>query len=163
MSQNAIPSGSNGAVSQASVLKLIAGEITPAQFLGLTRQVLYQMADVAYELLNSGKFDRAKEIYEGLVAADPNDSVFHCHLAAVHHRLGELDQALDQYSKALKFNRANIDALAGRGEIYLVRGELKRGIDDLAAAMALDPTFKRASTIRARALVAAIKKAAGQT
>src|SRR5262245_16599170 len=82
---------SHSRVSPDSVRKLVTGEITPAQFLGLTQKQLYQIAELAYQLMNSGKLEEAKRVYQGLVAADPHDSVFHCHLAATHHRLGELD------------------------------------------------------------------------
>src|SRR5207253_5434228 len=99
--------------------KLADGEITVGELVGLTRNTLYAIAEVGYQLLTSGKLEEAKQIYKGLVAADPYDSVFHCHLAATHHKMGELDEALAEYSQALQFNFANIDALAGRGEIYV--------------------------------------------
>src|SRR5688572_12566184 len=98
--------------------KLAEGEVTIAEMVGLSRGTLYAIAEVGYQMLTSGKVDQAKQIYQGLTAADPYDSVFHCHLAAAHHKLGELDEALAEYSASLQYNFANIDALAGRGEIY---------------------------------------------
>lgn len=140
--------------------KLFVGEITPGNFVGLTRERLYEIARVGYQLLNSGKHAEAKQVYLGLVAADPYDSVFQCHLAAAHHRLGELDLALERYTEALRFNIANIDALAGRGEIYVTVGEVAKAIADLSAAIKLDPQGERASTLRARAILLAMKRAA---
>src|SRR5262249_12074371 len=138
--------------------RLIEGDITMADFLGLTRGTLYAIADVGYQMLTSGKLQEAKDIYEGLVNADPYDSVFHCHLAAVHHKLGEFDDALEHYNKAVTFNFGNVDALAGRGEIYYNQGRLTDAIKDLKAAIELDPEGKIASTVRARAIVIAIKE-----
>src|SRR5258708_2832974 len=89
--------------------RLIRGETTLAQVFGLDREALYEIARIGYGLLNSGNLRDAKQIYAGLVAADPYDSVFHCHLGAVHHRLGEFDDAIRQYSLALSFNRSNGD------------------------------------------------------
>jgi Tfp pilus assembly protein PilF len=135
---------------------LMRGEITLAQIFGLDRESLYRIAQVGYGLLNSGNLRDAKQIYLGLVAAEPCDSVFHCHLAAVHHRLGEIDEAFEQYNEALNFNCANVDALVGRGEIYLNRGELLKGLADLKCAIETKGTSQRPSIERAHALLHAL-------
>jgi len=138
--------------------RLIYGDINLAEFLGLTRGTLYAIAGVGYQMLTSGKLEQAQQIYQGLVAADPYDSVFHCHLAAAHHKLGDFEKALEEYSESLKYNRANIDALAGRGEIYFNRGHLSDAVKDLKSAIDLDPQGKLASTVRARAIIVALKE-----
>lgn len=140
------------------VEKLVEGEITIAELVGLSRGTLYAIAEVGYQMLTSGKVEQAKQIYQGLAAADPYDSVFHCHLAAAHHKLGELDEALAEYSKALQFNFANIDALAGRGEIYFNKGQLTEAFNDLKEAIERDPEAKYPSTARARAIMMALKE-----
>jgi Tfp pilus assembly protein PilF len=135
---------------------LLRGEITLAQVFGLDKPALYEIARAGYDLLTSGKLREAKQIYAGLVAADPYDSVFHCHLAAVHHRLGEFDAAFAQYEQSLKFNVSNCDALVGHGEILLSRGQLALGFSDLKRAITIDREGKRLSTARARALLLAL-------
>lgn len=136
-------------------VRLIRGEITLARVFGLDDESLYEIARIGYGLFNSGKLREAKQIYAGLVAADPYDSVFHCHLAAVHHSLGELDDAFTHYTEALKLNRANADALVGLGEIQLSRGELAAGSSALRQAIELDRDGAKPSTQRARALLRA--------
>ena len=159
MAERTSPPSVGVPVSRERARKLVAGEITPAEFLRFTQEDLYRIAQIGYELLNSGRLDEAKDVYRGLVAADPRDSVFHCHLAAVHHRLGELDQALDHYSQALAFNKANVDALSGRGELFLMRNQIKESVSDFSSALILDPDARRPATTRARALMLAIEKA----
>ena len=146
-------------VSPEMAAKLANGQMTLAQFAGLSREQLYGMANIAYNLLNSGKLEEARDIYRGLVAADPFDSVFHCHLAAVHLRMGDNQAALREFDLALRFNVANIDALAGRGETYLQLGQLSEAVTDLHSALELDPKLSRASTIRARAILLSLKDA----
>lgn len=138
---------------------LIRGEVTLADVFGLDRDSLYEIARIGYGLLNSGNLREAKQIYAGLVAADPYDSVFHCHLAVVHHSLGEIEEAFQQYTEALNFNYANIDALVGRAEIQLSRGDLAGGISALKQAIEIDPEGLRPSTLRARSLLLALKRA----
>lgn len=139
--------------------RLVSGQITLAEYAGLSREQLYEIAQVGYQLMNSGKLVEAREIYRGLVASSPFDSVFHCHLAAVHLRLAATDEAIKEFDTALRFNNANVDAFAGRGEAYLNRGQLAEAIEDLSTAIELDPQAERPSTLRARALLLALKEA----
>lgn len=140
--------------------KLATGQATLAEIVGLSREQLYEIAQQGYRLLNSGKLEEARQIYAGLVAANPYDSVFHCHLGAVYWRMGDLEKAFAEYDAALRFNRANVDALAGRGELYLSRGDAKKGIADLRAALENDAQATRPSTVRARALLLSLRDAA---
>jgi Tfp pilus assembly protein PilF len=137
---------------------LLRGELKLADVFGLDRDSLYEIAQFGYGLLKSGNLREAKQIYSGLVAADPYDSVFHCHLGAVHHSLGELDEAFQQYTEALNFNYANVDALVGLAEIQLSRGSFAAGISSLKQVIEIDPEGLRPSTVRARALLLALKR-----
>ncbi|HKE59238.1 MAG TPA: hypothetical protein VKB46_21160 [Pyrinomonadaceae bacterium] len=137
--------------------KLARGEIILAEVLGLDRDSLYEIAHLGFSLFSSGKLREAKQIYAGLVAADPYDSVFHCHLGAVHHRLHETEAAYQQYTEALKFNCANVDALVGRGELQLEGNQLGGAVADLKRAIEIDPSLTRPSLVRARALLQAIQ------
>jgi len=149
-------------IPKQMVERLALGEITLAQFVGLDRNTLYAIAQIAHYLLDSGKLERARTIYEGLVAADPFDSVFHCHLGAACQKAGDMDTAFDAYSQALKYNYANVEALAGRGEIHFTRGNLTAAVTDLQKAIELDPAGKRPASIRARAIAIAIGELAKQ-
>lgn len=133
------------------------GQITLAEYVGLSKKELYVIAKQAYLLLNSGKLEEAHDIYQGLVAADPYDSVFHCHLGSVLLRLGKSEEALREFNYALQYNLSNIDALVGRGEIRLAQGDIKEAVGDLRKAIELDLEGKRASTTRARAALFSLK------
>ena len=138
--------------------KLATGQITIAEAVGISRKQLYAIAQRGYQLLNSGKLEDAKQIYAGLVAADPYDSVFHCHLGAVLWRMGDVEQEFDEYDASIRLNIANVDALAARGEIYLQKGEIKKGIEDLRKALENDQEGKHPASIRARALLLSLQQ-----
>lgn len=146
--------------TQEALEKLATGQATLAEVVGLSREQLYEIAQQGYRLLNSGKLEEARQIYAGLVAANPYDSVFHCHLGAVYWRLGDLEKAFEEYDASLRFNIANVDALAGRGELYVAKGDAKKGIADLRAALENDPEGKHPATVRARALLLSLRNAA---
>ena len=80
--------GAARALDPEAAERLATGQSTLAEFVGLRREQLYEIAGVAYGLMNSGKLEEALTIYRGLVAADPFDSVFRCHLGAVELRRG---------------------------------------------------------------------------
>ncbi len=136
---------------------LLSGGITIAQYVGLSKAQLYAIANQGYQLFTSGKYEEARQIYAGLVVADPFDSVFHCHLGATLWRLGDFEKAFEEYDLSLRFNFANVDALAGRGELNMMRGQLQAGIDDLQAAINYDEKGEHDATIRARAILVALK------
>lgn len=140
--------------------KLVTGQITISEAVGLNRKQLYAIARRGYQLMNSGKLEEARQIYAGLVAADPFDSVFHCHLGAIHWRMGEVEKAFEEYDASIRYNIANVDALAGRGELYLLKGEVKKGIEDLRKALENDPNAFRPATVRARALLVSLRQVA---
>lgn len=160
MNAQATTKQTRGGVPPELAARLVRGEVTLAEFAGLGREELYAIARVGYQLLNGGRLEDARAVYRGLAAADPFDSVFRCHLAAAHLRLGDADEAVKEFDAALRLNVANVDALSGRGEAHLTRGRVAEAVTDLAQALRLDPEAKRPSTLRARALLLAIKEAA---
>lgn len=145
-----------------SRIEMIAnGEATIAQAAGLTRSQLYEIAGKAYQLFGQGRLEEARKIYEGLVAADPFDSVFHCHLGAVLWRAGDTRRAFEEFDAAVRYNYANVDALASRGELLIGRGEFEKGVEDLSRALHYDPAGSKPSTQRARALLLSLRAASG--
>ena len=142
--------------------KLIRGEITLGQFLGMPKKQLYEWAESAHQALQAGSPKQALEIFKGLVAASPYDSVFHCQLAATYMTLEQYDEAFSEFELALRFNASNVDALVGRGEILLRRGKVPEGLADFTRALEKDPQMKRATTQRAHSVLLVLKQQAEQ-
>ena len=142
--------------------RLVKGEITLGEFFGLSPNVLYGIAKIAYQLLNTGRVDAALDIYKGLVAASPYDSVFHCHLAACYYTRENYDLAMKHFERSLEINLSNVDALVGRGELHLRKGKIPEALADWKKAIDLDPEAKRASTKRARSNILMLKEMADQ-
>lgn len=128
------------------------------QAVGLSKSDLHSYAQIGYRLLDNGQYPQARRIYKGLVAADPSNSTYHCHLAAIHHRLGEIADALDHYTEAVRLDPRNGDALVGRGELYMRCGRLLEALQDFKAAITHDPNYKLVSTYRALNIVASLNK-----
>ena len=142
--------------------RVIRGEVSLGKFLGLTHEQLMSIARAGHKMLEAGKAPLALEIFQGLVAAAPQDTVFLTQLGATYMTLERLDDAFDAYAQAILLNSSNVDALVGRGEIYLRRGQVPEGLKDLSRAIEFDPGLKRRSTQRARGTLLALKKQAEQ-
>lgn len=153
------PAGTTRVISEELGEKLVVGEITPAEFLGLSQEMLYEIATRGHDMLKTGKLQDALEIFKGLVAASPYDSVFHCNLASTYAHLEKYAEAKDEYSRALELNIANVDALVGRSELFLREGNKSAALQDIQKALTLDPEAKRENTKRARATLTMLQKA----
>ncbi|WP_245767283.1 tetratricopeptide repeat protein [Stigmatella erecta] len=143
--------------------RLIAGELTPAQFLGLSQEQVYALATRGYELLVRGNTQAAIDIFKGLTAAAPYDSVFHCHLGAAYVQAERFQEGLEAFNRSLQLNIANVDALGGRSELLLREGKVAEALADIQAALQLDPEAKRETTQRARTALLLLQSMAEDT
>lgn len=139
--------------------KLIDGEITIGEYVGLSKEQLYEIARKGYQLVETGRLDEAKLVFKGLVAADPYDSVFHCQLGGIYFKQKDLENAFKELDDSIRLNLANVDALAGRGELYLMQEKFEEGISDLRTAIESDPKGEKQSSIRARGLLLSLRDA----
>jgi Flp pilus assembly protein TadD len=156
------PAAKTGEIPPELAEKLLLGEITPGEFLGISNESLYKVAVMGYEMVKTGNLQGALDIFEGLVAASPYDSVFHCHLANVYARLERFDEAKTEYTRSLELNIANVDALVGRGELYLRESKLAEALKDIQKALELDPQATRETTRRARATLMVLSEMANE-
>jgi Flp pilus assembly protein TadD len=146
--QTSLPAAPTPSISRGE--QLIRGELTPAQYLGISQQRLYEIAALGHRLLSRGQLQAAMDIFKGLVAASPYDSVFHCNLAATYAQTGRFPEALEEYTQSLLLNVANVEALVGRSELLLREGKFTEALADIQLALRLDPDARRQCTQRAR-------------
>lgn len=146
-------------VSLEEIQKFVRGEITLAQLEGLTRDQLYDFAELGYTMFKSGKLDDACKVFEGLVTYNPYDAYFHSALGAIYQKQKRYEDAIRQYDLALKFNPQDCCSHTNRGETFLLLGRLKEAAEDFQRSIQLDPQEKDPWAMRARALVIAVTQA----
>jgi tetratricopeptide (TPR) repeat protein len=152
------PSASTHVIPAEAGERLVLGEISPAEFLGIPREQLYEIAKRGHERLTTGKLQDALEIFKGLVAASPYDSVFHCNLASTYAHLGRFAESKEEYTRAIELNIGNVDALVGRSELFLREENVTAALADIQAALKYDPEMKRDTTKRASVTLSLLKK-----
>ena len=136
----------------------VLGNITLGELEGIPKKTQYEIADRGFKLLNEGKLDEAEKIFRGLITLDPFDSYFHTVMGSIHQRRQMGDEAIEEYSRALKVNPYNATALANRGEIFFQQGRVLEATQDIQAALDADPDFVEPATARARILAMALAK-----
>ena len=108
---------------------------------------------------NRGDLEKARTIFDGLVAMDPTSSDAHAALGALHTRTMHDDLALEHLNRAIELNDKEIAAYVNRAEVNLRKQRGEAAIADLKRAIALDPREKNPAANRARAMVIGIHDA----
>lgn len=68
-----------------------------------------------------------------------NRAIDHFNQAVEYQQKGQLDSAIEYYSKAIALDSQFADAYVNRGKAYLDRDDFERAIADFDAAIAIDP------------------------
>ncbi|MBI4817519.1 MAG: hypothetical protein HY791_14760 [Deltaproteobacteria bacterium] len=141
-----------------SIQEFILGKRALGDLFGITVQEAYSIAKFGHNYLEGGKFPEAEAIFKGLVTLIPRDAYFHTCLGAVYQRWGKSKEAIDEYTASVLLEPADVDALVNRGEIFLLKGEVAKGLEDLKSAIDIAEKANRASPSinRARALAAMV-------
>ncbi len=138
------------------LMKFVAGVITLGELEGITKEKQYEMAKLGHRFIRQGKLNEAKTIFDGLVALDPHDAYFHLALGSIAQREDDLEGAEARYTRALEINPFSPHALANRGEVRMMRGQMLDGAKDLMHALEEDPECRQEATKRARATIAVV-------
>ena len=153
-------SGASGAAASSdeqkvkdAIIAAAKGQKTWGEVLGINAGQAYNMAQMGYKMLQEGKLDEARVIFQGLTTLNPKDPYHHLALGAVHHRSDRIDEAIAEYSKAIEFDPKLANAYANRGELLIAKGHLVKAYADLTKAKDLDPNCHDPSTIRARVIL----------
>ncbi len=138
------------------IVRYVRGEITLAELEGIDEGQLYTIAEIGYVLMEEGKLEEARKIYEGLIELSPNESYFHSVLGAIYQRLNNNEKALNEYDRAISLNPDDIPSIVNSAEILLHTGKLLESSERLKKAIFLDKSGNDPWAMRARALVAII-------
>lgn len=138
------------------IVKYVHGEITLAELEGINEDQLYTIAEIGYVLMEEGRYEEARKIYEGLIELSPQDSYFHSVLGAIYQRMNDNDNALKEYERAISLNPEDIPSIVNSAEILLHTGKLLEASERLKKAILLDKSGNDPWAMRARALVVII-------
>jgi len=92
-----------------------------------------------------------EDCLERALKRNPRDADAYWRRGEIHAGFGELDGALDDFTKAIELNPERSIFYRSRGDAYQAAGKPKLAIRDYSKALEFDPSDFRARTSRARA------------
>ncbi|HID87242.1 MAG TPA: tetratricopeptide repeat protein [Anaerolineae bacterium] len=116
--------------------------------LGLLYRVWGEM--VAEPAEREEKLRRALEHYGQAARLSPHSPLILTEWGQVHHLLGEVDQAIEKYQRALQLRREYLEAHLFLGDAYVAMGELDQAAKAYRQAIELDA--QRALQLKRRAV-----------
>ncbi|MCC7112569.1 MAG: hypothetical protein IT382_24975 [Deltaproteobacteria bacterium] len=153
----------DGLPSREELDKLVGGERSWAEILGLSAQEAYAFADVAWQLLEQGRLGEAEKVLGGLLVANPWDANLHTLNGCVLARQGKSADALRELGLAVDLDAKNLNARVNRAELYLRSGKVKQAAADLKQVVTLDPKGEKPAGVRARQLARAAARLLDET
>ena len=102
--------------------------------------------------MGAGKFDRAEEHFGAAIAAEPRTAEYHLGMAAVMDRLGKLDDAFMELTKASNLDPNNPATWAGLADNNMRRNRPQLGLQYISKARELEPRKAAWRLVEARAL-----------
>lgn len=100
-------------------------------------------ANRAAQLLAQGRLAEALEAANTAIQQQPTAIAYESR-AAVHHRTGQLEAALQDFTKAIELEPQNARLLNNRGFLELSRQKFAEALADFDAAISLDPYYANA-------------------
>jgi len=98
-------------------------------------------------LVNANELDKARELLERAIAADPENPQYFGMLAEVYQGMGNKDKALEYFNKALAANPDDSMTRISLAQLYYDDGDLEKGFEQLKEAFSdpdldLDPEMQ---------------------
>jgi tetratricopeptide (TPR) repeat protein len=130
------------------------GELKFRELFGFDAKQAAALLVVGHNLYTQGRFEDAKNIFEGLTVLDDSNPYVHGILGSIYQKQRKYDLALARYTLALNLFPDDISSLLNRGEVYLKLGKFLEAAEDFKKAIALDPAQENPAANRARLMVA---------
>jgi Flp pilus assembly protein TadD len=121
--------------------------------LSITADQLASGIITALALFEQGRYSETVILAEGLLTLDSNNAYLRSLLASAYFKQNKLEEAVQEYNRAIELVPDDISSLVNRGEIYLRAGKFWKASEDLKRASDLDPERKNAFANRARLLM----------
>jgi tetratricopeptide (TPR) repeat protein len=95
----------------------------------------YLLASLGCTWLFTEKYDDGIQFFSDYIGRHSQDAAAYDGRAGIRWYAGQLDRAVDDYSRALELNADDISSLSGRGQIFAEIGQGPKAIEDLDLAL----------------------------
>jgi tetratricopeptide (TPR) repeat protein len=105
----------------------------------VSKQEAVLLLEAGWVLMDMGRFDEAREVFNGAAALLPKSEVPHLSLGTLEFAQGKHDKALQEYRKAQQLAPKSGLPRAHAGEALLFLQKPAEAVKELKAAIDLDP------------------------
>ncbi|MBI2372661.1 MAG: tetratricopeptide repeat protein [Deltaproteobacteria bacterium] len=136
----------------------LAGALS--DFVSATPEQLAALRMVAYSMLENGRYEEARGIFESVVAVDPEDPYAMAGVGAAEMARRRPDVALEWYERALGHDPSHLPSLLGKAEAELTKGQVDQALGTFKKLFEVSEGSNDPIVSRARGIVQAISLAA---
>jgi tetratricopeptide (TPR) repeat protein len=115
----------------------------------VSKQEVVLLLESGYVLMDMGKWDEAREVFNGAIALLPKSEVPHLALGTLEFARGRHDKALQEYRKAQQLAPKSALPRAHAGEALLFLNKPAEAVRELNLALDLEPDGDGAKLARA--------------
>lgn len=123
----------------AAFLKLAARDRAAEDFAGAMRFARFTQVNQAALDVAQGRDEAARDVYDGLLRAHPDDETAHLNRGVSWAAVGDYRRAVDDFSRALQLQPNDAVAYYDRGLSLAALDKLQRAIEDYTAALRITP------------------------
>lgn len=117
--------------------KYVDGEMSLAEIKQMPHRMFKEIARHGYLKFQLRQFDKAEIIFKGLAILDHLNWYYRAALGAIFQKQGLYEQAIDEYTMALRLKENEVTALANRGECHICLGNTDAALKDFAQVLKL--------------------------
>jgi tetratricopeptide (TPR) repeat protein len=150
-------------VPSATFQKVLRGEASLNEYIGLEPSELTAAATLAANLYEQGRIAEARAMFEGLTALDRRFYLGYAGLGVIELIEGHLELALRNLTCAAELNPGDASVQSNLGQVLLKCSEYAKARRCFERAIALDPRCEDPGANRARAILQGLPQEAGLT
>ena len=150
-------------VPSSTFQKVLRGEASLNEYIGLEPSELTAAATLAANLYEQGRTAEARAIFEGLMALDRRLYLGYAGLGVIELIEGNLELALGNLTRAAELNPDDATVQSNLGQVLLKCSEFARARRCFERAIALDPRGHDPGANRARAIIQGLRQEDGLT
>jgi len=135
---------------------MIGKTATVREKLNISPQEFVEMGRVGAMYYQQGNFEKARQIFEGLVELDPESAAAHSALGGLLTLQQDDEKAVRHLNRSIEIDPSQIAPYVNLGEINIRRQKIEDAVANLKKAIELDPEEQDAGANRARAMVLGI-------
>jgi tetratricopeptide (TPR) repeat protein len=144
-------------VPSSTFQKVLRGEASLNEYVGLEPSELTAAATLAANLYEQGRTADGRALFEGLIALDRRFYLGYAGLGAIELMEGHLELAIGHLTRAAELNPGDASVQCNLGQVLLKCSKLAAARSCFERAIALDPRGEDTGANRAKAIMQGLR------